>query len=142
MDKTGEIISRWYSPEWFYWANLTEYDWENVFWLYAIPAILLIFIGRWLLLTFGTKGKVGVALFPGDNVSDPSVYLRFIPPVFMILSMVLFFVSLARPQKSNEKVEQWTEGIDIMVTLDISCSLYGREHQKWELVLSYMKTQK
>jgi Ca-activated chloride channel family protein len=30
---------------------------------------------------------------------------------------------LARPQKTNEKVEQWTEGIDIMIALDISQSM-------------------
>jgi Ca-activated chloride channel family protein len=32
-------------------------------------------------------------------------------------------VALARPQKTNEKVEQWTEGIDIMLAIDISQSM-------------------
>ncbi|MDZ7650591.1 MAG: hypothetical protein U5K54_27525 [Cytophagales bacterium] len=30
---------------------------------------------------------------------------------------------MARPQKTNEKVEQWTEGIDIMLAIDISQSM-------------------
>jgi Ca-activated chloride channel family protein len=30
---------------------------------------------------------------------------------------------LARPQKTNEKVEQWTEGIDIILAIDISQSM-------------------
>lgn len=122
MDKTQEIIARWYSPEWFYWSNLTEYDWENIFWIYAMPAILVIFLIRWLLSLRGT-GKLGIALFPGDKVKDASTFLRFIPPVFMLLALAMLFVAMARPQKSNEKVEQWTEGIDIMITLDISESM-------------------
>ena len=32
-------------------------------------------------------------------------------------------VAMARPQKTNEKVEQWTEGIDIMLAIDISQSM-------------------
>ncbi len=32
-------------------------------------------------------------------------------------------MALARPQKTNEKVENWTEGIDIMIALDISQSM-------------------
>lgn len=122
MDKTKEIIGEWYLPKWFYPANLTEYDWENPFWLYAIPAILLLFLARFLLTASGSK-KLGIALFPKEVINDFSSYLRFIPPVFLALSLAMFFVSLARPQKSNEKVEQWTEGIDIMVTMDISESM-------------------
>jgi Ca-activated chloride channel family protein len=41
----------------------------------------------------------------------------------MILAMALLLVALARPQKTNEKVEQWTEGIDIMLAVDISQSM-------------------
>jgi Ca-activated chloride channel family protein len=37
--------------------------------------------------------------------------------------VVLTLVALARPQKTNEKVEQWTEGIDIMLAIDISQSM-------------------
>src|SRR3982750_3378990 len=40
-----------------------------------------------------------------------------------MLSVMLIFTALARPQKTNEKVEQWTEGIDIMIALDISQSM-------------------
>jgi len=40
-----------------------------------------------------------------------------------MLSLALILIALARPQKTNEKVEQWTEGIDIMIGLDISQSM-------------------
>jgi len=99
MDKTQEIISRWYSPEWFYWSNLTEYDWENIYWIYAIPLIAVIFLIRWLLTLSGSK-KLGIALFPKEVERDLSSYLRILPPVFMFLALGMLFVSLARPQKS------------------------------------------
>src|SRR6188508_1403527 len=41
----------------------------------------------------------------------------------MMLVLVFTCLALARPQKTNEKVEQWTEGIDIMIALDISQSM-------------------
>ena len=41
----------------------------------------------------------------------------------MMLALAFILMALARPQKTNEKVEQWTEGIDIMIGLDISQSM-------------------
>jgi Ca-activated chloride channel family protein len=53
----------------------------------------------------------------------PSVLLRHIPNILLGLTIALLLVALARPQKTNEKVEQWTEGIDIMLVIDISESM-------------------
>ena len=35
----------------------------------------------------------------------------------------MIILSLARPQKSNEKIDRWSEGIDIMLVVDISESM-------------------
>lgn len=40
-----------------------------------------------------------------------------------MLTLVLLLVAMARPQKTNEQVDQWTEGIDIVIALDISQSM-------------------
>src|SRR5690606_8976948 len=50
-------------------------------------------------------------------------FLRLIPTFFFLLAMWMVVVALARPQRSNEKVEQYTEGIDIMLVMDISESM-------------------
>src|SRR5690606_16062260 len=50
-------------------------------------------------------------------------YLRLIPALFLLLSMWLVVIALARPQRSNEQLEQYTEGIDIMLVMDISESM-------------------
>jgi Ca-activated chloride channel family protein len=49
--------------------------------------------------------------------------IRFIPEIVLSLVVILILIALARPQRTNEKVEQWTEGIDIMLALDISQSM-------------------
>ena len=55
--------------------------------------------------------------------SSPTALLRFVPEILLMMVLSLVLTALARPQKSNEKVEQWTEGIDIMIALDISQSM-------------------
>ncbi len=46
-----------------------------------------------------------------------------------MLSLALLLTALARPQKTDEQVEQWTEGIDIMIALDISESMQIEDFQ-------------
>ncbi len=45
------------------------------------------------------------------------------PETIFAIALILILVALARPQRTNEKVEQWSEGIDIMLAVDISQSM-------------------
>jgi Ca-activated chloride channel family protein len=58
-----------------------------------------------------------------DLKSSPINLLRFLPEIILSGAAILILIALARPQRTNEKVEQWTEGIDIMLALDISQSM-------------------
>ncbi len=49
--------------------------------------------------------------------------LRHVLFVFKLLGLVLLVVALARPQAGREKREMSAEGIDIMLTLDVSSSM-------------------
>lgn len=51
------------------------------------------------------------------------VYLRHLPFVFRVLALSLLVVALARPQSTNSWDKSTTEGIDIMMSLDISSSM-------------------
>jgi Ca-activated chloride channel family protein len=51
------------------------------------------------------------------------VYLRFLPDVLMTFILALLVVALARPQKTTENLERTSEGIDIMLVMDISESM-------------------
>ncbi len=111
----------WFSPEWFSLVKLQSFDWGNPIWFYALPIIPIVFILSWLINRYSQK--LPVALTKKDLKSDPITYLRFIPPIFFILSLGLIIVSLARPQTTNEQTEQWSEGIDIVLNIDISESM-------------------
>lgn len=117
-----ESLYKWYSPEWFLPSAFRSFDWEFVFFLYAIPAVLLIFLLKWLLGT-QIKQKVAVALPKKEIGTSWTSYLRIIPNVLLAIAMMLMIVAMARPQRTNEQVEQWTEGIDIMLVIDISESM-------------------
>ncbi len=55
--------------------------------------------------------------------------LKFIhlPFILRILSIILITIALARPQASNSWRTESTEGIDIMITLDISGTMMGED---------------
>ena len=114
--------SNWLSTEWFVLSRLESFDWESPLWLYAIPLIPLIFILRWL-ITHRFRQKLPIALTKKDLRSDPISYLRLIPAIFFMLALMLMALGMARPQTTNEQTEQWSEGIDIMLTIDISQSM-------------------
>lgn len=117
-----ETIYKWYSLEWFTPSAFKSFDWEFFFVLYTIPLILLFFILKWLIGS-KIKQKLPVALPKKELSVHWTSYLRFIPNSLIGLSLVLLLIALARPQRTNEQVEQWSEGIDIALVIDISESM-------------------
>lgn len=112
----------WFSKEWFTEEILREFTYENPLFLYGIFAIPFLFLLR-LLIHIAFRDKLDFA-FPEKNVKTSWVtWLRVVPDIFMGIFVACILIALARPQKTNEKVEQWTEGIDIMMLLDISESM-------------------
>lgn len=55
------------------------------------------------------------------------VYLRHLPFVFRIVAVALIIVVLARPQSTNSWQNSSTEGIDIMLAMDISTSMLAED---------------
>lgn len=56
-------------------------------------------------------------------------YLRHMVFLFEIIAVALFIVVLARPQSSRNWENVTTEGIDIMIALDISSSMLAQDFQ-------------
>ena len=112
----------WLSFSWFTRETLTSFDWEYPIWLWFIPAIPLFMLVRWL-IHWSFRQKLATA-FPDKELKfQYSSLLRFIPTLLIMLVLSLLFTAMARPQKTNEEVEQWSEGIDIMLLVDISQSM-------------------
>lgn len=112
----------WLSLYWFQADTLKSFHYENPLYLYGILGIPFLFVLRWL-IHIGFRDKLDFA-FPEKNVKTSwVVYLRFIPMIILGFVFAGVLIALARPQKANEKVEQYSEGIDIMLLIDISESM-------------------
>ena len=112
----------WYSLEWFGWSTFQSYTWENPSILYGLIAVPLLLLIRWLARYYFNQ-KLPVAFVKSDLKSSSLNLIRLLPEFILLLVMALLIVALARPQRTNEKVDQWTEGIDIMLAVDISQSM-------------------
>lgn len=119
MDK---LLEAWYSLSWFYPSTLQGFAWATPLYLYLLFLVPVLFILRWLFKYFFNQ-KLPVALVKSDLKSTPINLIRLIPDFILAIVLALVLVALARPQKTNEKVEQWTEGIDIILAIDISQSM-------------------
>ena len=119
MDKD---ITAWYSPEWLSISTLNSFTWENKTFLYTLAAVPFLFLLRWL-WRYKFNQKLPVAVTQKDLHVSPLTLIRLLPELLVMFGLAFVCLALARPQKTNEKVEQWTEGIDIMIALDISQSM-------------------
>ncbi|MCB0378120.1 MAG: VWA domain-containing protein [Bdellovibrionales bacterium] len=54
---------------------------------------------------------------------SPRTYLKSLPEILKYIGLILAVLALARPQKTDEKIQRNVEGIDIMMALDISHSM-------------------
>ena len=116
----------WLSFRWFSWSTISGFDWEFDYLLYLLLLIPLFFLVKWL-FNLGKSKKLPVALPDKELKWRPENLLRHIPPILMGLIFSFLIVALARPQVTNEQVEQWSEGIDIMLVIDISESMMGMD---------------
>lgn len=112
----------WYSIDWFYLSTLKNFTWENRLALFALILIPIFILVRWALRYFLNQ-KLPIALMKNQLNSSPTNLVRMLPDFLLALVFALMIIAMARPQKTNEKVEQWTEGIDIMLVMDISQSM-------------------
>ena len=115
-------VDPWYSLHWFSPFILKGFTWDNPLFLWGILLVPILFLIRWFYRYFFNQ-KLPVALVKSDLRASPLTLIRFLPELILSLVIILLLTALARPQKTNDKVEQWTEGIDIMLAIDISQSM-------------------
>ncbi|QIX60367.1 VWA domain-containing protein [Hymenobacter sp. BT18] len=104
------------------YSTLTGYSWEWPRVLLLLPALPLLFALRWL-LAHRRRQRLGVAFVAGQVRTDWSAVLRFLPDVVLLASLAFALLALARPQRTDERVVQTGEGIDILLVLDVSGSM-------------------
>ncbi|MEW5846574.1 MAG: VWA domain-containing protein [Bacteroidota bacterium] len=63
----------------------------------------------------------------GNTSKSVKVYLRHLPFALRIIALVLAIIALARPQSTNIQRNVTTEGIDIVLSIDVSGSMLARD---------------
>lgn len=100
---------------------------ELLWLLLLLPALLIIYI-VWRRRQHASL-RVPSLLFLRDMRGGLRVYLRHSLFVLRLLALGLIIIALARPQSSSSWSEDRVEGIDIMLTMDISTSMLAKDFQ-------------
>jgi Ca-activated chloride channel family protein len=120
MDVVADIP--WYSWYWFTPSAFGSFTFAREEWLWALPCLPFVFALRWLWhRRYGAR--LTLALSASERKVASGTWLWLIQPLLLLAVMALMVVALARPQRTSEKTEQWSEGIDIMLAVDISRSM-------------------
>ncbi|TAE69855.1 MAG: VWA domain-containing protein [Bacteroidetes bacterium] len=112
----------WFSLAWFFPQTLMNFEWENIYYLYILLAIPFIFIIR-RIGNIPIRAKILFNLTTTYPSWRPIIWLRFIPYVALIFCLICLIIALARPQQTKVQVRQMTEGIDILLAMDVSESM-------------------
>ena len=116
----NSLLENWFSLKWFSLNQLLSYEWAYYKILYLLLLIPIVYIVSRLL----NKKITYQVSIPKSKLKNLSYsFFRIIPNLLFICSLIMVILSLARPQKSNEKIDRWSEGIDIMLVVDISESM-------------------
>lgn len=120
--EVGFLEWEWLSWRWFSPYTFIGFSWEYVWVLYFLFLVPFTFLWR---NRFGLPARHRIEISSTHALPSPSRirFLRFIPDILLSISIGFIIVALARPQETNTLVEQSSEGIDIILALDISESM-------------------
>ena len=108
-----------------FFNDITFANKELLWLLLVIPAIIAWYI--WKNKTYSAEIKVStLSGFKGIKKS-PKYYLRHSIIVLRLLAIALLIIVLARPQSRSSWKDVKTEGIDILMSLDISGSMLAKD---------------
>ncbi|MGQ1786617.1 MULTISPECIES: vWA domain-containing protein [unclassified Saccharicrinis] len=87
--------------------------------------VLVPMIGWYIWKHKSAQASLQISTLKGFSAAPTSwkVYLRHLPIVLRAFAIAMIVVVLARPQSSNSSRDVVTEGIDIVMTMDISSSM-------------------
>jgi len=121
-------MTEWFSLQWFAWDWIRNLRWEYPQLLYLLPAVPLLF---WLrdLLHRRDKQYVKVSSFHKGDLMDWVTVLRLLPGILYLLAICMAVIAVARPQTITQKTDRFSEGIDIVLAIDISESMLERDLQ-------------
>ncbi len=103
------------------------FEYPKLLWLLAVPAAMLLHY-LWQELA-GRRPHLRVSTSAPWTVERPGIMavLRHTPFVLRLAALVLIVVCIARPRSSSQVEKIDTEGIDIVIAMDVSTSMLARD---------------
>ncbi len=109
--------------------HLTEVTFAAKWVLWFIPA-LLVLAGLWWYFR-SRKQLPALKISSADSLlafgTPFKSQLKKLLPVFRVLTLILLLVAIARPQTSYDEEKVTTEGIDIVIAVDVSTSMLAKD---------------
>ena len=105
-----------------------EFANPKILWLLvAVPLLVAYYV--WRSMQGGASILISTTVSLRTAPRTVRYYLRHLPAVLRIVALVLLVVALARPQSVEHETKTNTEGIDIVLAVDISGSMLARDFQ-------------
>lgn len=119
-------MQEWLSVNWFTVSKFYEIRWGRPYFLYLLAIIPLLFLIKSIIQN-RTRVGLPIATLHGKIQLGWSRYFRILPPLLLSISLMLMILALARPQISNQTQKRFSEGIDIILAMDISESMLNKD---------------
>ena len=103
------------------------FEYPKLLWLLAVPVLLVL---HYLYLELSGRNphmRVSASAAWTAAGRSPLAVLRHVPFVLRIAAISLIIIALARPRSSTEMQKVDTEGIDIVLAMDVSSSMLARD---------------
>jgi Ca-activated chloride channel family protein len=88
---------------------------------------ILIFLYFWKIARQNPRMVLSTGFFLKDIKKSFRVKLRHTPFIILMLGLSLIITALARPQTSSTRKEVQTEGVDIVLAIDVSTSMLAED---------------
>lgn len=103
------------------------FEYPDLLWLEVIPALMVL---HYLYLELcGRRPHLRVSVITPWKAAGTSwmAFLRHLPFALRILALVMIILAIARPRSSTQMERIDTEGIDIVLAMDVSTSMLARD---------------
>src|ERR1043165_5257046 len=110
-------------------SNLSHIAFADKWVLWLIPAVIVIAGLWWYFLARKNYPSLKISSTNSfKSFGNPfKATLKKILPVFRVLALVSLMVAIARPQTSYDETKMTTEGIDIILAMDVSSSMLAKD---------------
>ena len=103
------------------------FEYPGLLWLLAVPFLLLVHYVWMELRDRRPHMRVSTVVPWKEGGFSPLAIIRHLPFVFRLTALVMIVIAIARPRSSTEVEKIDSEGLDIVLAMDVSTSMLARD---------------